>query len=115
MNIANHHPFEDDEGDHSEETDQDDLDLDDDDEAGEGTMGLDALEVEELATVETNESATIIVDEASEIMAIRREEMIPDVEAEIRKVDEFVCRSCFLLLKNVQLADRDGMLCVDCV
>lgn len=114
MKIANHHPFEDDAEDHSEETDQDDLDLADD-EAGEGTMGLDALEAEELATVETNESATMIVDEASEIVAIRREEMTLDAEAEIRKVDEFVCRSCFLLLKNVQLADRDGMLCVDCV
>ena len=77
-------------------------------------MALDALEAEELETVETNESATILVDEASEIMAIRREEVAFDLTAQSRQGDEFVCRSCFLLLKNVQLADRQNMLCVDC-
>ena len=85
-----------------------------DDENGNGTVALDALEAEELETVETNESATILVDEASEIMAIRRQEMALDLSAQSRKGDEFVCRSCFLLLKNVQLADRQNMLCVDC-
>ena len=85
-----------------------------DDETDNGTVALDALEAEELETVETNESATILVDEASEIMAIRRQEMALDLSAQSRKGDEFVCRSCFLLLKNVQLADRQNMLCVDC-
>ena len=31
--------------------------------------------------------------------------MAIDVEADSRRVDEFVCTSCFLLRKNVQLAD----------
>ena len=72
------------------------------------------MEAEELATVETNESATILVDEASEIMAIRRDEMALDIGSEVRRDNEFVCRSCFLRLKTVQLADRQNMLCVDC-
>ena len=77
-------------------------------------MTLDALEAEELETVETNDPATILVDEASEIKALRRKEMAIDVEADSRRVDEFVCTSCFLLRKNVQLADPENMLCADC-
>ena len=99
-----------------EETYENDSDDDDeDDETGDGTVTLDALEAEELETVETNESATILVDEASEIMAIRRAEVAFDQAAQSKRGDEFVCRSCFLLLKNVQLADRRNVLCVDCV
>ena len=79
-----------------------------------GRVTLDALETEELEAVETNESATILVDEASEIMAIRRQEMALDMGTTGRRRDEFVCQSCFLLLKKVQLADSDNMLCVDC-
>ena len=109
-------PFGDDDENQSEEVDRDDFDLvnDDDDEQEDGTGTLDALEAEELQTVETNESATILVDEASEIMAIRRQEMALDAGSQDRRGDEFVCRSCFLVLKNVQLADRRNMLCVDC-
>ena len=100
----------------NEETNENDSDLgdEDNDETDNGTVALDALEAEELETVETNESATILVDEASEIMAIRREEVAFDASAQSRRGDEFVCRSCFLLLKNVQLADRQNMLCFDC-
>ena len=86
----------------------------DDSGTGDGTATLDALEAEEIESVETNESATMLVDEAGEIVAIRREEMTLDVESEERRGDEFVCRSCFLLLKNVQLADPREMLCADC-
>ena len=90
-------------------------DEDEEDENGDGAVTLDALEAEELETVETNDPATILVDEASEIKALRREEMALDVEAEeARRGDEFVCRSCFLLLKMVQLSDPENMLCVDC-
>ena len=81
------------------------------DENGNGPVALDALEAEELETVETNETATILVDEASEIKAIRRQEM---ASARSRRGDEFVCRSCFLVLKKVQLADRENTLCFDC-
>lgn len=110
-------PFGNDNENHSEEVDRDDFDLvgddDNDDDEGDGTVTLDALEAEELQTVETNESATILVDEVSEIMAIRRQEMAL-TGSQDRRGDEFVCRSCFLVLKNVQLADRRNMLCVDC-
>ncbi len=79
-----------------------------------GPVSLDALEAEELEVVETNESATILVDEASEIKAMRRDEMALDMGKTGRRRDEFVCNSCFLLIKNVQLADPVKMLCVDC-
>ncbi len=96
-------------GDQDEDDDEDDEDEDD-----QKTVTLDALEAEELETVETNDPATILVDEASEIKALRRKEMAIDVEADSRRVDEFVCTSCFLLRKNVQLADPKNMLCADC-
>lgn len=97
-------------GDDQDEDDDDE----DDDEDDQKTVTLDALEAEELETVETNDPATILVDEASEIKALRRKEMAIDVEADSRRVDEFVCTSCFLLRKNVQLADPENMLCADC-
>lgn len=87
-------------------------DEDTDDENGNGAVELDALEAEELETVETTESATMLVDETSEIRAIRRSEMNLDTEAEEMRGDEFVCRSCFLRLKKVQLAG--DALCRDC-
>ena len=91
----------------------------DDDESSEAAdeeapVALDALEAEELEIVETDESATMLVDEASEIMAIRREEMTMDVEESAQQGDEFVCQSCFLVLKSSQLANKRKMLCVDC-
>ena len=85
---------------------------DNDDENGNGGVKLDALEAEELETVETIESATMLVDETSEIREIRRSEMNLDIEAEEMLGDAFVCRSCFLRLKKVQLAA--DALCRDC-
>ncbi|MXY76819.1 MAG: DUF4193 family protein [Acidimicrobiia bacterium] len=85
---------------------------DNDDENGNGAVELDALEAEELETVEATESATMLVDETSEIREIRRSEMNLDIEAEQMRGDEFVCRSCFLRLKKVQLAA--DALCRDC-
>ena len=102
---------EEDDGDEDDDSGDDDEDEDEDDRE---TVILDALEAEELETVEANDPATILVDEASEIKALRRKEMAIDAEADSRRVDEFVCNSCFLLLKNVQLADPDQALCVDC-
>ena len=87
-------------------------DEDNDDENGNGPVELDALEAEELETVEATESATMLVDETSEIREIRRSEMNLDIEAEQMRGDEFVCRSCFLRLKKVQLAA--DALCRDC-
>lgn len=87
-------------------------DEDNDDENGNGPVELDALEAEELETVEATESATMLVDETSEIREIRRSEMNLDIEAEQMRGDEFVCRSCFLRLKKVQLAA--DAICRDC-
>ena len=87
-------------------------DEENDDENGNGAVELDALEAEELEAVEATESATMLVDETSEIREIRRSEMNLDIEAEQMRGDEFVCRSCFLRLKKVQLAA--DALCRDC-
>ena len=87
----------------------------DDDDNDDGPVTLDALEAEELEIVETEETATMLVDEASEIMAIRRAEMSLGVEADTQRGDEFVCQSCFLVLKSSQLANKRKLLCVDCV
>ena len=37
-----------------------------------------------------------------------------NVEAQAVRGDEFVCRSCFLVKRASQLADRKKFLCVDC-
>ncbi len=99
-----------DDGRQDHETDPDGSDEDGD----EASVALDVLEAEEIQLVEANESATILVDEKFEIVAIRREEVTFEAAAQSRRGDEFVCRSCFLLLKNVQLADQENTLCVDC-
>lgn len=96
------------------EPDLDDDEDDDDDENEEGTVELDPLEVEEMEAVEANEPATMLVDEASEIKAIRREEMSLDPDSEGRRKDEFVCRSCFLVRNVVQLANKRRKICIDC-
>ena len=108
--------LDDDDGDLDDDFDEtDENGTDDGDDDGEnGRVTLDALETEELEAVETNESATILVDEVSEIMAIRREDMALDMGTTGRRSDEFVCLSCFLLLKNAQLADPTNTLCLDC-
>lgn len=91
-----------------------DDDDDDDDEKDEGTVELDPLEVEEMEAVEANEPATMLVDEASEIKAFRREEMALDLDSEGRRKDEFVCGSCFLVRNVVQLANKRRKICIDC-
>lgn len=96
------------------EPDLDDDDDDEDDENEEGTVELDPLEVEEMEAVEANEPATMLVDEASEIKAIRREEMSLDPDSDERRKDEFVCRSCFLVRNVVQLANKRRKICIDC-
>ena len=94
----------------AEDTADDEKSSDGDDEP----MPLDALEAEELEIVESDESATMLVDEASEIMAIRRAELSLGVDADGQRRNEFVCQSCFLVLKSTQLANKRKMLCVDC-
>ena len=103
----------DDDDDLDREERNDRTDDEDDDEDGKGVV-LDALEAEELETVETTESATMLVDETSEIREIRRSEMNLDIKAEQMGGDEFVCTSCFLRLKKVQLAVPADLICGDC-
>lgn len=93
-----------------DEADQEDEDLDEHEEA------LDELEAEELDMLtDDEESETLIVDEATELRAIRRAELA--MEGELvggRGEDEFVCQSCFLVLRTSQLANRRKMVCRDC-
>ena len=99
------------------DVDPDAEDTTDDEESSDGDdepMPLDALEAEELEIVESDEPATMLVDEASEIVAIRREELSLGVDADGQRGDEFVCQSCFLVLKSTQRANKRKMLCVDC-
>lgn len=102
----------DDEGNSEPEPGPDDDDEDDEEE--ERTVPLDPLEAEEMEAVEANEPATMLVDEASEIKAIRREEMALDLDSEGRRKDEFVCQSCFLVRNVVQQAYKRRKICIDC-
>lgn len=97
--------------DEDEEEDEDEEDEDEDREEA-----LDELEAEELDMLtDDEESETLIVDEATELRAIRRAELAMEGEvAGGRGEDEFVCQSCFLVLKTSQLANRRKMLCRDC-
>jgi Domain of unknown function (DUF4193) len=82
----------------------------------ESDEALDELEAEELEMLtDDEESETLIVDEAAELRAIRREQLAMEGEAgPERGADEFVCSNCFLVLKRSQLANVRQMLCRDC-
>ncbi len=82
--------------------------------AGEGDEALDELEAEELELLDDEASESLLVDEAAELRAIRREELTLNVEAQAVRGDEFVCASCFLVKRVSQLANRRKMLCRDC-
>jgi hypothetical protein len=97
-----------------DDDDDDDGDDEDEDEDEDAPAALDELEAEELDIVDEPTPQTMLVDEASEIRAIRRQELTVDVEAESPQSNEFVCSSCFLVLKRSQLANKRKMLCVDC-
>ena len=58
---------------------------------------------------------TLVVDEAAEMRQIRREELAMDRKgADEATEGEFVCTSCFLVLKTSQLADGRRKICRDC-
>ncbi len=105
----------DDDEDLVEEELSDDADLDDEDGDGD-EEALDELEAEELEMLTSDEeSETLIVDEAAEMRAIRRAELAMDADGGgERAEDEFLCQSCFLVLKRSQLADARKMWCKDC-
>ena len=99
-------------------------DADDDADSAEGdaaeedgeTEALDELEAEELDMLTDDEtSETLVVDEAAEMRQIRREELAMDRKgADEATEGEFVCTSCFLVLKTSQLADGRRKICRDC-
>lgn len=93
-----------------DEADEDEADEDEEDEEA-----LDELEAEELEMLTDDEaSETLIVDEAQELRAIRRAEISLDEGGGERAEGEFLCQSCFLVLKSSQLADKRRMYCRDC-
>ncbi len=109
--------FDDEDDDEDGDDDGDEVDDADDDEDDEDREeALDELEAEELDMLtDDEESETLIVDEAQELRAIRRAEIALEGEgAGERTEGEFVCQSCYLVLKTSQLANRRKMLCRDC-
>ncbi|MDH3247634.1 MAG: DUF4193 domain-containing protein [Acidimicrobiia bacterium] len=94
--------------DDEDEDEIDDTDVEDADEA------LEDLEAEELELMDDEASQELLVDEAAELRAIRREELTMNVEAAAKQSDEFVCQSCFLVKRSSQLANRRKMVCRDC-
>lgn len=94
-------------------------DDDGEDDAGveaEADAALDELESEELEMLTEDEaSETLVVDEARELRAIQRAELsLAENAGGGRSDDEFQCQSCFLVLKNSQLAEKRTMYCFDC-
>ncbi len=85
-------------------------------EDGDDDEALDELEAEELEMLTDDEaSETLVVDEAEELRAIRRAEISMEADGGGQRArDEFVCQSCFLVLKSSQLADKRRKYCRDC-
>ena len=83
---------------------------------GDGDEALDELEAEELEMLTEDEtSETLVVDEAAEMRAIRRAELAMDQQGVAETTEgEFVCSSCFLVLKASQLANPRKKICKDC-
>lgn len=98
---------------------EDESDSDDEkstDEASGADEALDELEAEELEMLTEDEtSETLVVDEAAEMRAIRRAELAMDQQGVAETTEgEFVCSSCFLVLKASQLANPRKKICKDC-
>jgi len=100
-----------------EDDDVDDEDVDVEDSANDGeeeTEALEELEAEELELLEEEAATELLVDEAAELRAIRREELSLSKGPEDRRSDEFVCSSCFMVKRTSQLANKRKKLCNDC-
>ncbi len=96
--------------------DADDEESTDDDSGKDSDEALDELEAEELEMLTEDEtSETLVVDEAAEMRAIRRAELAMDQQGVAEATEgEFVCSSCFLVLKSSQLANPRKKICKDC-
>ncbi|MBT8211508.1 MAG: DUF4193 domain-containing protein [Acidimicrobiia bacterium] len=100
----------------SDSDDDDDDDENDDATDGEQTEALEELEAEELEMLTEDEaSETLIVDEAAQLRAIRREELAMSEEGPAGAGEgEFTCSSCFLVKRSSQLANKRKKVCSDC-
>ncbi|NNC43584.1 MAG: DUF4193 family protein, partial [Acidimicrobiia bacterium] len=88
---------------------------DDDDDDDEDDADLGELEEEELQMLTADEeSETLLVDEKAEAASIRRAELALDVDPEEVSSEEFVCQSCFLVLRRSQMAGPRKKICRDC-
>jgi hypothetical protein len=94
------------------DADADDDDEDDEDE--ETTEALEELETQELQLLDEEKNDNLLVDEAEVLRAIRREELTMNVDTQLKRADEFVCQSCFMLKRTSQLANKRKQLCADC-
>jgi hypothetical protein len=99
-------------GDDVKDADDEEDDGDHDDETAEA---LEELENQELQLLDEEANEAMLVDEAAELRAMRREELTLNVDAQIQKDDEFVCQSCFMVKRTSQLANKRKMICFDCV
>jgi hypothetical protein len=109
--------MEEDLGDDAPNVDVDDADDEEPTDEGSGKdEALDELEAEELEMLTEDEtSETLVVDEAAEMRAIRRAELAMDQQGVAEATEgEFVCSSCFLVLKASQLANPRKRICKDC-
>lgn len=104
-----------DELDGADELEDDDEDDDDDDHDEETAEALEELENQELQLLDDEANEAMLVDEAAELRAMRREELTLNVDAQVQKDDEFVCQSCFMVKRTSQLANKRKMICFDCV
>ncbi len=96
--------------------DSDDGDEKDDDKSESDDEAFDELEAEELEMLTEDETTeALVVDEAAEMRAIRRAELAMDQQGVVEASEgEFVCSSCFLVLKSSQLANPRKKVCKDC-
>jgi hypothetical protein len=102
---------DDEEVDDEVDDEDDDEDDDHDDETAEA---LEELENQELQLLDDEANEAMLVDEAAELRAMRREELTLNVDAQSQKDDEFVCQSCFMVKRTSQLANKRKMICFDC-
>jgi DNA-directed RNA polymerase subunit beta' len=101
--------------DEEEIEDEVEVEDDDDDHDDETAEALEELENQELQLLDDEANEAMLVDEAAELRAMRREELTLNVDAQSQKDDEFVCQSCFMVKRTSQLANKRKMICFDCV
>lgn len=105
--------------DEDENEDEDDEAADDAEKDGEDDVVVDDEDEEEDEEEEEEEDESV---QSLDVLLIpdvpagrTRRQSTPAVEAADRiREGEFTCRSCFLVKKRAQLADPEGLICLDC-